>query len=101
VLAPARAVDDLCASWTRCARAQASAAALALFEHGQRAAAQRGLLLVDTKYEFGVAADGRILLVDEIHTPDSSRRAAAPDAQLLLNLCTQACAALRACLRAA
>jgi len=56
---------------------------------------------VDTKYEFGVAADGRILLVDEIHTPDSSRRAAAPDAQLLLNLCTQACAALRACLRAA
>ena len=52
---------------------QASAAALALFEHGQREAAQRGLLLVDTKYEFGVAADGRILLVDEIHTPDSSR----------------------------
>lgn len=54
---------------------QASAAALALFEHGQREAARRGLLLVDTKYEFGVDAGGRILLVDEIHTPDSSRRA--------------------------
>ena len=54
---------------------QASAAALALFNHGQREAAQRGLLLVDTKYEFGVDSDGRILLVDEIHTPDSSRRA--------------------------
>ena len=54
---------------------QASAAALALFEHGQRAAARRGLLLVDTKYEFGTDAGGRILLVDEIHTPDSSRRA--------------------------
>ncbi|KAK9821588.1 hypothetical protein WJX81_002114 [Elliptochloris bilobata] len=52
---------------------QVSATALALFEHGQREAAQRGLLLVDTKYEFGVDADGRILLVDEIHTPDSSR----------------------------
>ena len=55
--------------------AQASAAALALFEHGQAQAAQRGLLLVDTKYEFGVDAGGRIRLVDEIHTPDSSRRA--------------------------
>lgn len=50
-------------------------AALALFEHGQRQAARRGLLLVDTKYEFGADAGGRILLVDEIHTPDSSRRA--------------------------
>lgn len=51
----------------------ASAAALALFERGQTVAASRGLLLVDTKYEFGVAPDGRILLVDEVHTPDSSR----------------------------
>ena len=50
-----------------------SAAALALFERGQAVAASRGLILVDTKYEFGVAPDGRILLIDEIHTPDSSR----------------------------
>ena len=45
---------------------------LALFEEGTRIAAQRGLILVDTKYEFG-KKDGRILLMDEIHTPDSSR----------------------------
>lgn len=50
-----------------------SEAALALFNYGQAQAAQRGLLLVDTKYEFGKDADGNILLVDEIHTPDSSR----------------------------
>jgi phosphoribosylaminoimidazole-succinocarboxamide synthase len=47
--------------------------ALALFAEGSRLAAQRGLLLVDTKYEFGRTSDGRILLIDEIHTPDSSR----------------------------
>ncbi|MGD0680756.1 MAG: phosphoribosylaminoimidazolesuccinocarboxamide synthase [Terracidiphilus sp.] len=50
-----------------------SAKALALFEFGQKIAAERGLILVDTKYEFGVASDGEILLIDEIHTPDSSR----------------------------
>ena len=47
--------------------------ALQLFAFGQEAAARRGLLLVDTKYEFGVAPDGEILLIDEVHTPDSSR----------------------------
>lgn len=47
--------------------------ALALFARGQRLAAERGLILVDTKYEFGVDQDGRIVLADEIHTPDSSR----------------------------
>lgn len=47
--------------------------ALALFAEGTRIAAERGLLLVDTKYEFGRTADGRILLIDEVHTPDSSR----------------------------
>ncbi len=52
---------------------QASTAALALFEFGQQEAAKRGLLLVDTKYEFGKDAAGTIRLVDEIHTPDSSR----------------------------
>ena len=47
--------------------------ALALFARGQRMAAERGLILVDTKYEFGTDASGRIVLADEIHTPDSSR----------------------------
>jgi phosphoribosylaminoimidazole-succinocarboxamide synthase len=50
-----------------------SAKALALFARGQRMAAERGLILVDTKYEFGTDAAGAILLADEIHTPDSSR----------------------------
>ena len=52
--------------------------ALALFAFGQRLAAERGLILADTKYEFGVAEDGEILLIDEIHTPDSSRYWLAP-----------------------
>ncbi|MBP2562940.1 phosphoribosylaminoimidazole-succinocarboxamide synthase [Neorhizobium galegae] len=47
--------------------------ALALFARGQELAAKRGLILVDTKYEFGTDADGTIILADEIHTPDSSR----------------------------
>src|SRR5690606_20194023 len=47
--------------------------ALALFARGQDLAARRGLILVDTKYEFGTDADGQIVLADEIHTPDSSR----------------------------
>lgn len=51
----------------------ASSAALQLFEFGQEIAASRGLLLVDTKYEFGRDADGNVLLIDEVHTPDSSR----------------------------
>lgn len=47
--------------------------ALALFARGQELAARHGLILVDTKYEFGTDADGRLVLIDEIHTPDSSR----------------------------
>jgi phosphoribosylaminoimidazole-succinocarboxamide synthase len=47
--------------------------ALALFARGRELARQRGLLLVDTKYEFGVDAAGKVTLADEIHTPDSSR----------------------------
>ncbi len=47
--------------------------ALALFARGQQMAAERGLILADTKYEFGTDAEGRIVLADEIHTPDSSR----------------------------
>lgn len=46
--------------------------ALALFERGSKMAAERGLILVDTKYEFGLK-DGKVILIDEIHTPDSSR----------------------------
>ncbi len=47
--------------------------ALRLFTFGQKVAREHGLILVDTKYEFGKDADGNILLIDEIHTPDSSR----------------------------
>lgn len=46
---------------------------LALFARGQKLAAERGLILADTKYEFGVDENGSILVADEIHTPDSSR----------------------------
>ena len=44
-----------------------------LFKRGSQIAAERGLILVDTKYEFGKTAEGEIVLIDEIHTPDSSR----------------------------
>ena len=44
-----------------------------LFDRGTEIAAQQGLILVDTKYEFGKTSDGTIVLIDEIHTPDSSR----------------------------
>ena len=58
---------------TRAQWDQVSTYALALFARGQKMAAARGLILVDTKYEFGTDETGRILLADEIHTPDSSR----------------------------
>ncbi|HEY9055061.1 MAG TPA: phosphoribosylaminoimidazolesuccinocarboxamide synthase [Rectinemataceae bacterium] len=48
-------------------------AALALFERGSELAAKGGIILVDTKYEFGIDTEGRLVLIDEIHTPDSSR----------------------------
>lgn len=53
-------------------------AALALFARGQEHAASRGLILVDTKYEFGQDQDGNLMLIDEVHTPDSSRYWYAP-----------------------
>ena len=53
--------------WEACQRL-----AIALFRRGQAIAAERGLILVDTKYEFGLH-DGELLVIDEIHTPDSSR----------------------------
>lgn len=52
---------------------EASAKAMELFQFGARVAAEHGLILVDTKYEMGKDRDGNIVLVDEIHTPDSSR----------------------------
>lgn len=47
--------------------------AKALFKRGQEIAAKHGLILVDTKYEFGLDENGKLTLIDEIHTPDSSR----------------------------
>lgn len=52
---------------------EVSQTALALFARGQALAAERGLILADTKYEFGLDAEGTLRLADEIHTPDSSR----------------------------
>lgn len=52
---------------------QVSAAALALFQLGQQVAADAGLILADTKYEFGLDSAGTLRVIDEIHTPDSSR----------------------------
>ena len=48
-------------------------AALEVFALGQEIASKRGLILVDTKYEFGKDENGDILIIDEVHTPDSSR----------------------------
>lgn len=53
--------------------AQLEAYTRALFKRGSEMAAEQGLILVDTKYEFGKGSDGKIYLMDEIHTPDSSR----------------------------
>ena len=47
--------------------------AIKLFKYGQKVCDNKGLILVDTKYEFGKDEQGTILLVDELHTPDSSR----------------------------
>lgn len=52
---------------------EAAALALRLFARGTELAANQGLMLVDTKYEFGRGPDGRLLVIDEVHTPDSSR----------------------------
>jgi phosphoribosylaminoimidazole-succinocarboxamide synthase len=49
------------------------AAALALFARGQEVARAAGLILADTKYEFGLRTDDRLMIIDELHTPDSSR----------------------------
>ncbi|MDG2027410.1 MAG: phosphoribosylaminoimidazolesuccinocarboxamide synthase [Acidimicrobiales bacterium] len=59
-------------------------AALALFARGEELAAESGLVLVDTKYEFGIDPEGQLTIIDEVHTPDSSRywRAASVDERL-------------------
>jgi len=55
-------------TWT-----QVQEAALAIFKRGQEIAREGGLILVDTKYEFGRAPSGEVMIIDEVHTPDSSR----------------------------
>jgi len=67
--------EELIASGAVSARDFDAAAeyALALFRHGQKVCAERGLILVDTKYEFGRNKKGEIIVIDEIHTADSSR----------------------------
>lgn len=57
----------------------------ALFRKGTEMAADRGLILVDTKYEFGIDSNGEVILIDEIHTPDSSRFFYADSYQELLD----------------
>jgi phosphoribosylaminoimidazole-succinocarboxamide synthase len=52
---------------------QVQAAALAVFQRGQELARKAGLILVDTKYEFGRTPEGKVVLIDEVNTPDSSR----------------------------
>jgi phosphoribosylaminoimidazole-succinocarboxamide synthase len=52
---------------------EAAAVAMKLFAAGQEMCAARGLILVDTKYEFGRTPEGKLVVIDEIHTPDSSR----------------------------
>jgi len=59
--------------------------ALALFQRGTEMAADQGLILVDTKYEFGLAPDGTYVLIDEVHTPDSSRYFYADSYETLLD----------------
>lgn len=52
---------------------EVQAAALAIFKRGQDVANKAGMILVDTKYEFGCTPEGEVVLIDEVHTPDSSR----------------------------
>ncbi len=75
-ISPQEIIDD---KWmTRDHWEYASKSALLLFARGQELARKNGLILVDTKYEMGLSDEGKILLIDEIHTPDSSRYWLAP-----------------------
>lgn len=70
-IAPNRIVAD--GLLTQAQWDEVAAKSLALFARGGEIAASNGLILVDTKYEFGLDGDGRVTLADEVHTPDSSR----------------------------
>lgn len=72
-LTDTRAAEIVDSKLGKGAWAKTKAAALAVFERAYVYHQKHGLILVDTKYEFGVGADGQIMLIDEIHTPDSSR----------------------------
>jgi len=70
-ISPAEIISE---GWmTKAEWEETSAAALQLFAYGSQVAAKHGLILVDTKYEFGRDQAGNIVIVDEMHTPDSSR----------------------------
>ena len=64
---------------------EVSEVAFKLFARGQEIALKRGLILVDTKYEFGIDENGKLMLIDEIHTPDSSRYWKADSYQARIN----------------
>src|SRR3990167_2430324 len=71
---PISPTDLIAEGWmTKADWEETSQAALKLFQYGMQIAAQHGLILVDTKYEFGRDNEGKIVVVDEMHTPDSSR----------------------------
>jgi phosphoribosylaminoimidazole-succinocarboxamide synthase len=65
--------EDMCERIGRARADEIRAISLSLYQHGADYAAQRGIILADTKFEFGLDADGRVTLMDEILTPDSSR----------------------------
>jgi phosphoribosylaminoimidazole-succinocarboxamide synthase len=66
-------VGHVAAALGRSLAEQLKAASLGLYEAGRGYAAPRGIIIADTKFEFGTASDGRLLVIDEILTPDSSR----------------------------
>ena len=71
---PISAAEIISGGWmTKADWEEASARAIKLYQRGVEIAAAHGLILVDSKYEFGKDAEGKILVVDEIHTPDCSR----------------------------
>ena len=65
--------DNVAAALGRALAEQLKSASLALYEGGRGHAAPRGIIIADTKFEFGTASNGRLLVIDEILTPDSSR----------------------------
>ena len=70
-LTPKEAVSEGIVTQAQCD--ELAKAAISLFKRGQEVSLKHGLILVDTKYEFGLDSSQRLMLIDEIHTPDSSR----------------------------